>query len=145
MSMRSIVTGSALLAAVPFLALAQDADIEPGQQEYMIACAGCHGESGKGEGPIAEILTIETPDLTRITERTGGDEFPFEEILLVIDGRGDIRAHGSSMPVWGDRFVTSVRKYDPVGVFPGYATLVTKGRILALAEYLESIQETGEN
>ncbi len=34
-----------------------------GEQEYMVACAGCHGESAMGMGPFAELLKTETPSL----------------------------------------------------------------------------------
>ncbi|RYH10449.1 cytochrome c [Tropicimonas sp. IMCC6043] len=121
--------------------LAQDRIIDTGRQEYMIACAGCHGESGMGTGPIAELLSIETPNLTTITQRTGGGDFPYRNTALVIDGRNNIRAHGGAMPVWGDRFVAAVRSNDAGWVSPEAAELQASGRILALVRYLESIQE----
>ncbi|MDV7145487.1 c-type cytochrome [Tropicimonas sp. TH_r6] len=129
------------LAIIPGLAMAAENGVERGKQEYMIACAGCHGESAKGTGPIAGILSIETPDLTTITERTGGGEFPYRNTTLVIDGRDAIRAHGGDMPIWGDRFVSAVRRDDPPWATPEAAELVAMGRILALVRYLESVQE----
>ena len=117
-------------------AVAQDSSI--GAQEYMIACAGCHGESGKGDGPIAGLLEIGTPDLTMLTAPAGGS-FPYEEALRTIDGRNEIRAHGSEMPVWGDRFFISAATSD--GPDPAQAELIAKGRILALVGHLRSIQE----
>jgi mono/diheme cytochrome c family protein len=114
---------------------AQDGDL--GAREYVIACAGCHGETGMGDGPIAGLLDIETPNLTTLAERSGG-AFPYEETLRMIDGRNDIRAHGSEMPVWGDRFFVSAAVSD--GLDPAQSELVAKGRILALVGYLKSIQ-----
>ncbi len=35
-----------------------------GRELYSIHCAPCHGDSGKGDGPIAPLLSEETPDLT---------------------------------------------------------------------------------
>jgi len=116
-------------------AVAQDAGI--GAREYMIACAGCHGESGKGDGPIAGLLEIDTPDLTQLTEHAGG-VFPYEETLRMIDGRNEVRAHGSQMPVWGDRFFVSAATSD--GPDPVQAELMAKGRMIALVGYLRSIQ-----
>lgn len=129
-----VVTFSAGLLASP--ALAQDH--AAGAQEYMIACAGCHGESAKGDGPIAGLLEIDTPDLTRLAAQAGG-RFPYEEALGTIDGRNEIRAHGSAMPVWGDRFFVSAAMSD--GPDPAQADLIAKGRMLALVGYLGSIQE----
>jgi len=125
----------ALLVAAPVQSLAQDATIAAGKQEYMMGCAGCHGESGKGDGPLADMLEIHTPDLTRITERTGGGDFPFYNTLKLIDGR-DVRAHGGAMPVWGDRFQISATSQRGET-----ADMVARGRILSLVAYLGSIQQ----
>ena len=106
-----------------------------GQREYMIACAGCHGESGKGDGPVAEHLKIETPDLTGLAAKNGG-EFPFEYTVFMIDRRNVIPVHGNDMPVWGDRFQASATSRSGET-----AEMVARGRILSLAYYLQSIQQ----
>lgn len=106
-----------------------------GEREYMVACAGCHGESAKGDGPLAGILNISTPSLQDLTKTNDGN-FPFETVLLTIDGRDGVRAHGSKMPVWGERFqatATSQRGET--------AQMVARGRILSLVYYLQSIQQ----
>jgi hypothetical protein len=134
-----MMTAAGAAACLAFLsapALSQDAD--PGRTEYMIACAGCHGESAKGDGPIAGLLEIHTPDLTRMAERADGT-FPYEQAVLVVDGRNEIRAHGSDMPVWGDRYFVSAMSSD--GLDPQQGDMVARGRILALVNYLSSIQE----
>ena len=33
-------------------------EIELGRKEYVVACAGCHGDSGKGDGPIAQLIDV---------------------------------------------------------------------------------------
>lgn len=109
---------------------------EVGKQEYMVACAICHGESGRGEGPFAPVLNINTPDLTGIAARNDG-EFPFLDVLMVVDGRTGVRAHGdSAMPIWGSRFKAAAADAGPYG-----SELEVRGRLLALVTYLESIQE----
>ncbi len=138
---RLICAVSVCLTIVPGVAIAVENGIERGKQEYMIACAGCHGESAMGTGPIAELLSIETPNLTTITKRSGGGAFPYRNTVLVIDGRDDIRAHGGDMPIWGDRFVSDVRRDDPPWATPESAELVAMGRVLALVRYLESVQQ----
>jgi len=106
-----------------------------GEQEYMIACAGCHGESGMGDGPFAELLNISTPSLLELAQANDGS-FPYEAILTTIDGRDGVRAHGSAMPIWGDRFQASATSQRGET-----AELVARGRILSLVYYLQSIQQ----
>lgn len=135
-TMTAAGAAACLAACLATPALSQDAD--PGRTEYMIACAGCHGESAKGDGPIAGLLEIDTPDLTRMAERADGT-FPYEQAVLVVDGRNEIRAHGSDMPVWGDRYFVSTMASD--GLDPAQGDMVARGRILALVNYLSAIQE----
>ncbi len=141
MNLRLMWAAGLCLAALPGLAVAQDSGIERGKQEYMISCAGCHGESAKGTGPLADLLAIETPDLTTINQRTGGGEFPYRNTTLLIDGRNDIRAHGGEMPIWGNRYMSELRANDTPYMTGEYADLLVMGRVLALVRYLESIQE----
>ncbi len=131
--MKATLTGALLTACCAAGMAAAD---EAGRAEYVAACAGCHGEDAKGNGPMADLLAIETPDLTNISAGNGG-LFPFDEIMAVIDGRTDIRGHGSAMPVWGDRFGALARAAD----YPADAEQAARGRILSLAMYLYSIQE----
>ena len=106
-----------------------------GEQEYNVACAGCHGESAMGDGPLAGLLNISTPNLTELSSANGG-AFPFDAILTTIDGRDGVRAHGSTMPIWGERFQASATSQR------GETTeMVARGRILSLVYYLQSIQQ----
>ena len=132
---RFCATISAFLIMLPVQSHAQDASSDAGKTEYMIACAGCHGETGKGNGPIAGLLKIETPNLATITKRTGGGDFPFYNTLKLIDGRG-VRAHGGEMPIWGERFQASATSQRGET-----SEMVTRGRLLSLVYYLESLQE----
>lgn len=106
-----------------------------GEYEYTVACAGCHGESGMGDGPLASLLNIATPSLVGLSRANDG-AFPFEAILTTIDGRDGVRAHGSTMPVWGERFQASATSQRGES-----ADMVARGRILSLVYYLQSIQE----
>lgn len=107
-----------------------------GHQEFMIACAGCHGETAKGDGPLAGLLNIDTPDLTTLSESKGAGEFPFQYAVWVIDGREIRSAHGNEMPVWGDRYQSSATSQRGET-----AEMVARGRILSLVYYIESIQQ----
>lgn len=75
-----------------------------GAELFERYCAACHGEGGRGDGPVAASLVKVVPDLTGLSERAGG-EFPAADIAAMIDGRSPVVAHGTrSMPVWGFEF-----------------------------------------
>jgi mono/diheme cytochrome c family protein len=107
-----------------------------GKNEFMAACVACHGESAKGDGPVGKMLNISVPDLTTLSSRNDGT-FPFLKVFMTVDGRTQIRSHGSQMPIWGERFSEEVR--DDFGPFG--RELIVRGRILSLINYLNSIQE----
>ena len=103
-------------------------DIDFGKMSYESNCAACHGQSGKGDGPVSVELRTKPTDLTLIAKRNGG-VFPAEILYRIIDGRKTIRAHGTyEMPVWGLLFLRS----DPEDV--------ARNRILAIIAYLKSLQ-----
>lgn len=132
--MKYAVLGAAVaLVASSGFVLAQE---NAGRAEYLASCAGCHGETGEGDGPVAAVMNISTPNLTQLAAQNDG-VFPFLETLMIVDGREGIRAHGSQMPVWGDRFTESAL----ISQSPEVAAIVARGRILSLVYYLESIQE----
>jgi mono/diheme cytochrome c family protein len=82
---------------------AEELEQYTGAQLYGRFCASCHGESGRGDGPVAPFFKLAVPDITRITKRHG--TFPVEDVRRIIDGRTVKPAHGTrSMPVWGWEF-----------------------------------------
>jgi mono/diheme cytochrome c family protein len=96
-------------------------------------CATCHGRDGKGGGAASNLLTVKPADLTMISKKNNG-EFPFWRVYGIIDGREDVKGHGSSeMPIWGAEF----RAQAASDVM---AQSEVRGRILALVYYLQSIQ-----
>jgi mono/diheme cytochrome c family protein len=102
-----------------------------GSSVFKTYCASCHGESGRGDGPVAQFLKRKPADLTRIAERNKGT-YPAERVFQMIDGRQVVKAHGDSqMPVWGDAFSKSTTDSDAAAV---------KAKIDALVEHIESIQ-----
>jgi mono/diheme cytochrome c family protein len=75
-----------------------------GAELFERYCAACHGDSGRGDGPVAASLVKVVPDLTRLSARAGG-EFPAMQVAEMIDGRSPVVAHGTRrMPVWGFEF-----------------------------------------
>jgi len=133
--MKKLLTYFALILSA--YTTAAIADVDAGKEEYMTACAGCHGESAMGQGPFAEYLNIEVPGLTGLKAANDG-EFPFLETLMIVDGRTGVRGHGAGpMPIWGDRFEAAA--LDKVGVYG--AEMIVRGRLLSLVEYIASIQQ----
>jgi mono/diheme cytochrome c family protein len=109
------------------------AAIPPGSGEalYLTYCASCHGTSGRGDGPVADLLRVRPANLTRFATQNGG-VFPTAKLQRVIDGR-DVGSHGNpDMPVWGDAFRISRGGLSEAGV---------TARIDAIVRFLESIQE----
>jgi mono/diheme cytochrome c family protein len=71
---------------------------------FQLHCASCHGEDARGNGPVAEFISVKVPDLTQISAAHGGS-FPEDEVFRIIDGQAEMPAHGSRhMPVWGYEF-----------------------------------------
>ncbi len=127
------------LAAVCALALTAQAGLadEMGKSDFMEGCAGCHGESGMGQGPLADLLNVAVPDLTTLSAKNDG-KFPMLDVIHIIDGRTGVRAHGGAMPIWGSIFKTQA---EGESAFYGGSEAITRGRILSIAYYLESIQK----
>ncbi len=103
-----------------------------GARSYRVHCLNCHGTSGTGDGPMAELLKIVPSDLTRLAARNDG-EFPAERVYQTIDGRQEISGHGSRrMPVWGIGFQDLGRDADQEAA--------VRDKILDLVAYLKTLQ-----
>ena len=87
--------------AAPIAGAAQDA--AEGEAIYRFYCATCHGVSAEGNGPMSPSLVVQPVDLTQLSAGNGG-VFPVTRIVMRIDGRDPLVAHGSAMPVYGDFF-----------------------------------------
>jgi mono/diheme cytochrome c family protein len=107
-----------------------------GEELDMEACATCHGAAGMGEGPMAEFMTTNVPNLALLSQQNDG-VYPMLKVIQTMDGRTGIRGHGSAMPVWGSQF-----KAESVGDAGVYgAEIIVRGKMLSLALYVQSLQE----
>jgi len=89
---------------VPVIGLAQAFDEYSGEETFYRFCASCHGEQGRGDGPVAPGLAITVPDLTLLARRQGSG-FLGATLRRIIDGREIVVYHGTRyMPVWGYEF-----------------------------------------
>ncbi|MBK7599260.1 MAG: cytochrome c [Acidobacteria bacterium] len=91
-----------------------------GQKLYLSHCASCHGDDGKGNGPVASSLKSSVGDLTQIKKVEG--KFPVKELKGTISGTYLVQVHGKrEMPVWSN--------------------VLTNKQIDDLVKYLGSIQK----
>jgi mono/diheme cytochrome c family protein len=113
-----------------------------GQKEFLRSCASCHGESGKGDGPVAKSLVKPPSDLTKLSKNNNG-VFPISRVYEVIDGRVQKLVHGTrDMPVWGDTYMqgmTSRNSRDFTS--KEWAEAIVRARILMLVEYISTLQD----
>ena len=111
--------------------------ISKGQQEFIDNCSLCHGDVAKGDGYFSSMLTLPTPDLTKLSKNNNGI-FPYKNVYLTIDGTDEIKSHGSrQMPIWGNRFKMTTW----YTINQDYADTLVRGKIFEIVLYLESIQE----
>ena len=125
------------LMAAP-VAHAQPSDI--GKAEFNNSCAVCHGPDGKGNGPLAGMLTQKVADLTTLKKNNKG-VFPFNQVYETIDGSKTVKGHGTrEMPAWGQ--IYDEKAPDMTGPFAGKADYrsFVRGRILALIGYIDTLQ-----
>jgi len=129
-------------------AWAQDSDT--GRVEYLSKCAVCHGADGRGDGAMSSKLKPKPANLTVLAKRNGG-VFPSNAVYEMIDGRKVIGSHQrGEMPIWGCRHgpPPEVRRksyksnpYESLLDLSCDPEPVIRGRILAVVEYLNRIQE----
>lgn len=136
-----------IVIATNALALADNSD--NGRIEFLSRCAECHGDDGKGAGPIAGKLKIRPADLTLIAKKNNGVFSP-DAVAEAIDGRNARKPHHSpAMPIWGCRQGPPPGKkklYEPKPVeslldLPCDPEKVIQKRIRDIVEYLGQIQE----
>lgn len=126
----------AVLACIGTGAMAAEKG-DVGKREYEANCVLCHGKDLKG-GAYVDMLKVSPPDLTQLTRKNGG-VFPFERVYGTIDGRQDVKAHGSrEMPIWGMAYQRKAAEhYIDVNYDP---EVYVRSKIFALIDYLNRMQ-----
>ena len=131
----------AVLACMNSGGLAQGFDA--GKSEYQSSCEACHGQDGKGKGPLSTQLNVSPADLTTLAKKNNG-VFPVMHVYEVIDGRQPIPSHGTRvMPIWGSRYTSEqIQTQQALRNRPYYDPEATvRIRILSIIDYLDRIQE----
>ena len=120
---------------------ASPAEMVQAREDFVTYCSGCHGEDGKGRGPIAIELKAKPADLTGIARRNGG-AFDREQVYKKIEGLDMPASHGTSqMPVWGAWFVHQAVGEGVLIEDARTAAKEATQRINNLVKYLESLQQ----
>ena len=132
---------SAVYIIAPVFSYAQ-MPVDIGKREYALSCVVCHGDRGKGDGPLVEYLKKPPTDLTRIQKNNSG-VFPFDRLYAVIDGRKPVGAHGlREMPVWGREYRDDAADLSRgFGITRRDAESYVRGRIISLIGYIYTLQE----
>ena len=130
---RNVLQVTAVAGLAALCATGSIAQEEAGAGAYRQYCATCHGVDGTGDGPLTDLLTTPVADLTQLSANNDGN-YPMLQVIHVIDGRTGMRGHGGPMPVYGALF-----DEESNGDLTG-SVLYTRGKILSLAYYIESLQ-----
>ena len=113
--------------AVPFCSLVTSTS---GQEQYQAYCAGCHGQSGRGDGRSSHYCSVPPTNLTRLAEKNQGI-YPEDHVCDVLrHGTGRVAKGHGYMPVW-EPLLKSMNK-DASGA--------TEQRIKNLAAYIKTLQ-----
>jgi hypothetical protein len=135
------------ISTVWFSAAAWGQGFDVGKFEYLNWCASCHGNDGKGNGPVSKVLKVAPANLTVLAKNNNG-VFPLDSVFETIYGLKEMIAHGTrDMPVWGYRFAPfqnsalSPRASEFFTGFPYEPDSVVRTCILAMIDYLNRIQE----
>ncbi len=71
-----------------------------GKRMYLTYCSGCHGESGKGDGPAARSLPIKP---TNHTDGAIMNQLSDKQLFDIISKGGSAVDKSPFMPAWGSQ------------------------------------------
>lgn len=124
-----------LSAAIAGLVACSPGREETGARLYDRNCVACHGSTGAGDGPLARDLPVPPADLRMLAAANDG-VFPTEHVMLSIHGYRGKRYRGV-MP----EFATLLNSPPIVWTAPDGRRIKTPSALLALTEYVESLQD----
>ena len=85
-----------ILIVQPFFCAAQEQS--EGRKLYLTYCTGCHGASGKGDGPAGKTLPVKPADHTN-AQKMG--QYTDDHLFTVIAKGGMNVGRSAEMPAWG--------------------------------------------
>lgn len=123
------------LLAIFLASTASAQDVAQGRDVFQNHCATCHGTGARGDGPMADVLSVVPADLTTLAASNGG-EFPTARVVRRVDGQREVLAHGGPMPLWG----MILDGPSSVIVAPDGAEIVAPEAIVDVAAWLATVQ-----
>ena len=124
----------AILALLPLAACVTRPDIPTGRADFDALCAGCHGATGEGNGPLAASLDRKPRNLATLAATNRG-KFPGTRAMAQIWGYA--KPGGQVMPEFGPLLDSEVVPYDG-----GDGILTpTPIRLVQLEQYLRTLQK----
>jgi cytochrome c oxidase cbb3-type subunit III len=69
-----------------------------GKRLYQTYCTGCHGASGKGDGPAGKTLPVRPADHTNSKKM---NQYSDDHLFTVISKGGGSVGKSAQMPAWG--------------------------------------------
>ncbi len=124
-----------ILLAIFLASTASAQDVAQGRDVFQNHCATCHGTGARGDGPMADVLSVVPTDLTALAASNGG-EFPTARVVRRVDGQREVLAHGGPMPLWG----MILDGPAAVIVAPDGAEIVAPEAIVDVAAWLATVQ-----
>jgi mono/diheme cytochrome c family protein len=124
-----------ILLAIFLASTASAQDVAQGRDVFQNHCATCHGTGARGDGPMADVLSVVPTDLTALAASNGG-EFPTTRVVRRVDGQREVLAHGGPMPLWG----MILDGPAAVIVAPDGAEIVAPEAIVDVAAWLATVQ-----
>jgi len=123
------------LLAIFLASTASAQDVAQGRDVFQNHCATCHGTGARGDGPMADVLSVVPTDLTTLAASNGG-EFPTARVVRRVDGQREVLAHGGPMPLWG----MILDGPSAMIVAPDGAEIVAPEAIVDVAAWLATVQ-----
>ena len=124
-----------LASLIPLAAcLKPEAKTPTGAEDFADYCSGCHGVTGKGDGPMAANLGKRPADLTRLAGAKG--KIAMAPVMSKIYGSTNVH-EGDLMPEFGSLLESD----KPVLYDSGDGILTpTPLRLVQVAEYIQTLQ-----
>lgn len=105
LSQRTQLVVAAALAALLAPAVAFAGDAAAGKTTYTMFCSSCHGDGGKGDGPVGAVLNPPPRDLSKgefKLDTDGDGETGTDQDILNVITNGAAKYGGSAqMAPWG--------------------------------------------
>jgi mono/diheme cytochrome c family protein len=92
------IVGVISIAAIFTATAVYAQDKEEGKKLYVTYCSGCHGESGKGDGPAAASLPVKPANHT---DGKIMNAIPDKTLFEIISKGGQAAGKSAFMPPWG--------------------------------------------